>query len=132
MSEVFPLLDLSRDLLQLVLEHLKSHYDKRNYMITCKRIYNSIPSYIRRQHLFDLSVVSKHYQSALSATGGKGKYFCYKCRSHYKRKHKPCKGLTQCFRCWGLFRENAHIRECTWVKNSSFNCAPQSSSFWRD
>lgn len=117
----FPLLELPKDLLQLLVHYLDSHYDKRNYMITCKKVYNSVPAYLRKEHLFDLSVIHRYSNMMVQLSAGKGKMFCTECRTYYKRKHKMCHGLVQCSRCWGHFRIFSHTRACKSTKHRFFS-----------
>lgn len=110
----FPILSFSRDLIQVFFENIYSHYEKRNFLLCCKKIYNAIPSFLRRKHLFYLHDMHIRYTTSWGRVDGVGKKYCQDCHTRFKRRHW-CLGLKQCHKCGGVFRPGAH-GGCNWVK----------------
>lgn len=110
----FELLQLPRDILQLIVNYLDNYCDKRNYTISCKKVYNSIPPQQRKKYLLNLSDLFYNYKETSTRKLGKGPKFCDHCRTYYKnrKKHSICSGLKQCFRCWGMYSPMTH-KECS-------------------
>ncbi len=108
------ILELPKDLLRLFVSYLKSHYDKRNFMVVCKQIYDSIPIHLRREHLFDLSAAVAQTIKT-TKINGKGNKYCSTCATRYKHGHS-CPGvLKKCFKCWGIYPLRAY-HSCSGLK----------------